>query len=451
MSQNSLAHGKDNSSGILKSVKTCRQQTNRVVIAAMAGSFIEWFEFSVYGYLASVMGQVFFPSSTPAVQVIASLAAFAVAFFARPFGGIVFGMIGDRLGRKRALNMTLTTMATATFCIGLIPSHSTIGLASPVLLVLLRLVQGFSGGGEVAGASIFVAEHSGDKYRTLLTSWVEVGCMGGFVFGALVSALLHQFFSPEDLTSWAWRIPFLFAAPMALIGLYIRHRLEESPLFVAAQEAQEAGKKTSSFHQLIHHKGLMLRSAGLIIGANIPLFIIMTYMPTWLVSTLQLSASKSLYISIFPMCLLVITIPLFAYIADRIGRKKVMLVGSLGIFCLAYPCFDWLLNSTIEMKVGALVILNIFLSMILSCIFSKVPALFPVHIRYRGMAVSYNIAVAVFAGTAPMANAWLIKLTGNPTIPAYYLMVGAAVGVITLLLTRDRTGAPMQGDGAAFD
>lgn len=423
--------------------ETRPEEMRRVIFAAMAGSFVEWFEFSVYGYLALVMGNVFFAGGSDSTRVIAAFAAFAVAFIARPFGGLIFGLIGDKFGRKRALNLALMLMAVATFCIGLIPSYQSIGITAPILLVAMRLLQGLSSGGEISGASIFVAECSPDAKRTLHTSWIEVGSMGGFIFGALLSALLYRAFGTETVTDWAWRIPFLLAAPLALIGVYIRYKINESPEFIARKE-QVIHAEAQPFREMMRYRKAMLKSGGLLIGSNIPIFIIMTYMPTWLVTTLKLSANQGLMMGILPMCLLLITIPLFALLADRTSRKGVMLAGNLGLVVLSVPCFNMLQSGQLPLQLGGLIILSLCLSMVLSCILSKVPSLFPVQVRFSCMAISYNIAVALFAGTAPMLNAWLISITGNPSVPAYYLMVGALIGSIATFVTRDRTGQPLR-------
>lgn len=423
-------------------------ELKRVVYAAVAGSIIEWFEFSVYGYLAAVMGKVFFSSSSPSVQVIASLAAFAIAFLARPFGGIICGALGDRFGRKHVLNMTLFVMAIATFCIGLIPSYSTIGIAAPVLLVIMRLLQGLSAGGEVSAAAIFVAEHCSDRRRTLMTGWVEVGAMAGFLMGAVTAFLLHQVFGDEEVVEWAWRIPFYLAAPLALIGLYIRRRLEESPLFVEAQAKGEIERLSiaAQIARLGQYKGSMLQAAGLVIATNVTLFTVLSYLPTYLNKTLHLSAEKALAMNLAPMTILVVLIPFIATLADRIGRKSIMLVGCVAVFLLAIPCFRALGSGDMVLQVGALIVLNICLSLLTACIFAQIPSLFPTKVRFMGMAISYNVTIALFAGTAPMINAWLTDLTGNPIMPAYYMMFAAVIGVIALLTATDRTGQPMAQD-----
>ncbi|CAE6935910.1 Proline/betaine transporter [Paraburkholderia domus] len=418
----------------------------RVVWGAMAGSIIEWFEFSVYGYLAAVMGKVFFSTSSPSVQIVASFATFAVAFLARPFGGVICGVLGDRYGRKSVLNATLFVMAAATFCIGLLPSYSSIGVLAPVLLVVLRLLQGLSAGGEVSAAAIYVAERCEDRNRTLMTAWVEVGAMAGFLAGALASYLLHIGFDDATLTSWGWRLPFYLAAPLALIGLYIRRRLEESQAFVDAQRDGriEAVSVVKQIARLGAYRKAMLQAAGMVIVTNITLFTVLSYIPTYLNRNLHLSGSKALAMSLLPMVVLVLLIPVFAVLADRIGRKKVMIAGSIAVLVLAIPAFDLLRSSDIVTQVGVLIVLNICLAALTSCIFAQVPSLFPIKVRFMAMSISYNVTIAIFAGTAPMIDAWLIERTGNPNMPAYYMIFGCVVGLVALLSSKDHTGRPLE-------
>lgn len=421
---------------------------HRVVLAAMAGSVIEWFEFSVYGYLAAIMGKVFFSTSSPGVQLIASFATFAIAFVARPFGGIMCSVLADRYGRKTVLNVTLFVMAAATFGIGLLPSYATLGTLAPILLVVLRLLQGLSAGGEVSAAAIYVAERSENHNRTLMTAWVEVGAMAGFLAGAVASYALHLMFDDATLATWGWRLPFYLAAPLALIGLYIRRRLDESQAFVDAQKKGRVEPATilKQLARLGTHKKPMLQAAGMVIVTNITLFTVLSYVPTFLNRTLHFSGTGALAMSLLPMVLLVLLIPVFAKIADRVGRKPVMIAGSLGVLVLAVPSFNLLQSGTLSSQVAALVILNVFLAALTSCIFAQVPTLFPIRVRFMAMSVSYNVTIAVFAGTAPMIDAYLIEKTGNPSMPAYYMMFGCVVGLIALLSSTDQTGRPLVVD-----
>ncbi|WP_332302754.1 MFS transporter [Rhizobium sp. GR12] len=423
-------------------------ELKRVVAGAAAGSVIEWFEFSVYGYLAAVMGKVFFTTSEPRVQIIASFAAFAVAFLARPFGGIVCGALGDRIGRKRVLNLTLFVMAASTFAIGLVPGYASIGIAAPIALTLLRLLQGLSAGGEVGAAAIFVAERCGNHHRTRMTAWVEVGCMAGFLMGAVVAFLLHSMVTDEQLVAWAWRVPFYFAAPLALVGLYIRYRLEESPLFMQARKQGKVkdAPLLTKLARLRNYKGSMLQAAGMVIGTNVTLFTVLTYLPTYLNRTVGLTGAQALAVNLIPMTVLVLLIPPFASIADRTSRKSMMLAGlALTLIC-AVPAFHIIGTQPVLLKIAALVILNIGLAMLTACIFAQIPSLFPVEVRFMAMAVSYNVTIALFAGTAPLINSMLVEATGDPLIPAYYMMVASVLGIFALLSAKDRTGKAMNGD-----
>lgn len=424
-----------------------KNELNRVVLASIVGSFVEWFEFSVYGYLAAILGKVFFASSSEGVQLIASLAAFAIAFLARPFGGLLFGPLGDKFGRKHVLTATIILMAGSTFAIGLIPSYTTIGIFAPILLVLMRLLQGISAGGEASGAAIFVAEYCKDKNRTAITSWIEVGCISGFFFGASVATALTFFFTSEQIYDWAWRLPFLLALPLGWIGMYIRNHLEETPVFEAAQANKSSSRSKVDWGNLVStHGGALLQSSGIIIVTNVTLFTVVTYIPTYLVTTLHLPASTGLMMSLGPQFFLICMIPVLGAVADRIGRKTMMLIGSVAVAALAIPCFEMLMTGSMTEKVGALVVLNLCLAALLSCIYSIVPALFAVKVRFTGMAISYNVSVALFAGTAPVLNAWLISKTGNALVPAYYLIFAAIVGIIALLYSPDYTRKPMRGD-----
>lgn len=423
-------------------------ELKRVVIGASAGSVIEWFEFSVYGYLATIMGKVFFSSSDPGTQIIASFAAFSIAFLARPFGGIVCGALGDRMGRKRVLNLTLFVMAASTFAIGLVPTHASIGIAAPVILSVLRLLQGLSAGGEVSAAAIFVAERCDDHHRTRMTAWVEVGCMSGFLVGALASFTLQSAYTEKELVDWVWRIPYFFAAPLALVGLYIRNRLEESPLFVQALREGRI-ERLSVLAQLRRLGGYtvpMLQAAGMVIATNVTLFTVLTYLPTHLTRTVKLSGAKALAVNLAPMTILVLLIPVFAVLADRTSRRTVMLAGCIATFVLAVPAFQLIDGLDIVWQVAALAVLNICLATLTSCIFAQVPSLFPVEVRFMAMAVSYNVTIAMFAGTAPLINSVLVEATRNPMMPAYYVMIAAVLGVLALLVAPDRTGKPMRGD-----
>ena len=205
----------------------------KAVTAAALGNAMEWFDFGVYGFVAFALGKVFFPDASPAVQTIAALGTFSVPFLVRPLGGVFFGVMGDRFGRQKVLSLTIIIMAISTFCIGLIPSHASIGLWAPILLLLCKLAQGFSVGGEYTGAAVFVAEYAPDRQRGFLGSWLDFGSIAGFVVGAGMVVLLQTMLGDQTFLDWGWRVPFFVAGPLGLLGLYLRHAAEETPALTA--------------------------------------------------------------------------------------------------------------------------------------------------------------------------------------------------------------------------
>ncbi|WP_321854403.1 MFS transporter [Paraburkholderia tropica] len=446
LTQQTVVQSMNHQAGILRNVSPA--ELRRVVIASLFGSFVEFFEFSIYGYLAAFMGKVFFPGSSPSVQLITALATFAIAFLSRPFGGIVFGSLGDRYGRKMVLTWSILLMAFATFATGLLPSYNSMGVASTIFLIILRLLQGFSAGGEASGASIFVAEYCRDRNRTALTSWIEVGCMSGNFLGAAIAAVITFTFSPAQITDWAWRLPFLLALPIGAIGLYIRYRLEETPAFELVQKAREERvEKELGWSALFStHVGALLQSGGIIIVTNVTFYTVVIYMPTYLVSALKLRPATGFGLTLGPLLFLVCAIPVLGRIADRISRKRMMLAGCSMVIALAIPCMQFLMTGDTALRILALGLLNLSLAMFLSCVYAVIPSLFEAKVRFKGMALSYNVAVALFAGTAPMINTWLIEATGSKMVPAYYMMLAAVVGIWALLSSTDRTGVPMRGD-----
>lgn len=267
----------------------------RAVGAAALGNAMEWFDFGVYGYLAVTIGQVFFPSSNPTAQVIAAFATFTVAFLVRPLGGMVFGPLGDRYGRQKVLAFTMIMMALGTFAIGLIPSYERIGIWAPVLLLLARVVQGFSTGGEYGGAATFIAEYSTDRNRGLMGSWLEFGTLGGYIAGAGTVTALHTLLSSEQMLDWGWRIPFLVAGPLGLLGLYMRMRLEETPAFRAyAEEAEKRDHERPGLGELLRvHGRQLIVCMGLVLVFNVTDYMLLTYMPSYLSVTMGYAESKA--------------------------------------------------------------------------------------------------------------------------------------------------------------
>jgi MHS family proline/betaine transporter-like MFS transporter len=423
----------------------------RAVGAMALGNAMEWFDFGVYSYIAVVLGKVFFPSSSPSAQLIATFGTFAAAFLVRPIGGMVFGPLGDSIGRQRVLAMTMIMMAVGTFCIGLIPSYASIGILAPVLLLVARLVQGFSTGGEYGGAATFIAEFSTDARRGFFGSFLEVGTLAGYILGAGTVALLTATLSHEALLSWGWRVPFMIAGPLGLVGLYIRMKLEETPAFKKEAEAREADERSrpkQSFIELLSHQlKPMLQCVGLVLIFNVTDYMALSYLPSYLSATLHFDETHGLFLVLLVMVLM-IPMTLFAgHLSDRIGRKPVMLSGCIGLFALSIPALLLVRTGAVLPVFFGLLILGALLSTFTGVMPSSLPALFPTRIRYGALAIGFNVSVSLFGGTTPLVTAWLVDATGNLMMPAYYLMAASVIGIMSVIALRETAREPLLGSG----
>jgi MFS transporter, MHS family, proline/betaine transporter len=423
----------------------------RAVGAMALGNAMEWFDFGVYSYIAVTLGQVFFPSSNPAAQLIATFGTFAAAFVVRPIGGMVFGPLGDRIGRQRVLAMTMIMMAVGTFAIGLIPSYGSIGILAPALLLVARLVQGFSTGGEYGGAATFIAEFSTDKRRGFMGSFLEFGTLIGYVLGAGTVTVLTATLSHEALLSWGWRVPFLIAGPLGLVGLYIRMKLEETPAFKKQAEEREAEDKAApqhTFRELLakQWKPLLL-CVGLVLIFNVTDYMALSYLPSYLSSTLHFNETHGLFLVLLVMVLMM---PMTLYagrLSDAIGRKPVMLFGCVGLLALSIPALLLIRTGMMLPVFGGLLILGVLLSCFTGVMPSALPALFPTRIRYGALAIGFNISVSLFGGTTPLVAAWLVNHTGDLMMPAYYLMGASLIGIVSVLALRETARKPLPGSG----
>jgi MFS transporter, MHS family, proline/betaine transporter len=421
----------------------------RAVGAMALGNAMEWFDFGVYSYIAVTLGQVFFPSSSPSAQLIATFGTFAAAFLVRPIGGMVFGPLGDRIGRQRVLAMTMILMACGTFAIGLIPSYASIGIAAPALLLVARLVQGFSTGGEYGGAATFIAEFATDKRRGFMGSFLEFGTLIGYVFGAGTVALLTATLSHEALLDWGWRIPFLIAGPLGLVGLYIRLKLEETPAFKREAEAREADEKARPKMTLAsllkQHLRPFLLCVGLVLIFNVTDYMALSYLPSYLSATLHFSETWGLSLVLIVMVLMMPMTLAAGRLSDAIGRKPVMLAGCVGLIALSIPALMLIQTAAVLPVFCGLLILGALLSCFTGVMPSALPALFPTPIRYGALAIGFNVSVSLFGGTTPLVAAWLVDSTHNLMMPAYYLMGAAVIGIVAVLALHETARRPLPG------
>ncbi|MBD1554486.1 glycine betaine/L-proline transporter ProP [Pseudomonas typographi] len=427
----------------------------RAVGAAALGNAMEWFDFGVYGYIAVTLGKVFFPEGNAAAQLIATFATFTVAFLVRPLGGLVFGPLGDTFGRQKILALTMILMALGTFSIGLIPSYASIGIWAPALLLLARVVQGFSTGGEYGGAATFIAEYATDRNRGQMGSWLEFGTLGGYIAGAGTVTLLTALLSAQQLLDWGWRVPFFIAGPLGLFGLYMRLKLEETPAFQAHNQAQAAQKGDSPAHTLRElftlHRRALLKCVGLVLVFNVTDYMLLTYMPSYLSVTLGYAETKGLLLILIVMLVMMPLNVLGGYFSDRLGRKPMIIGACVALLILAIPCLKLVGSGHDGLIFLGLMLLGIALVCFTSSMPSTLPALFYTPVRYSALSIAFNVSVSLFGGTTPLVTAWLVERTGNPMIPAYYLMGAALVGILTMLTVRETAGKPLRGSPPAVN
>ncbi|WP_320779555.1 glycine betaine/L-proline transporter ProP [Streptomyces sp. CRN 30] len=424
----------------------------RAVKAAALGNAMEWFDFGVYSYIAVTLGKVFFPSGNPTAQLLSTFGAFAAAFLVRPLGGMVFGPLGDRVGRQKILALTMIMMAAGTFAIGLIPSYASIGVWAPVLLLVARLVQGFSTGGEYAGASTFIAEYAPDKRRGFFGSWLEFGTLAGYIGGAGLVTLMTALLSDGDMTSWGWRIPFLIAGPMGIIGLYLRMRLEETPAFAAEVSKAEAARPKVRLREMVtgQWKALLL-CVGLVLVFNVTDYMLLSYMPSYLTSELEYDETHGLLVVLAVMALMMVVQPFAGALTDRIGRRPVIAAGCVGFLVLSVPALLLIREGSLLAVGLGMAALGLLLVCFTAAMPAALPALFPTRVRYGSLSIGFNVSVSLFGGTTPLVVTALIGATGNLMMPAYYMMAAAVVGGVAVWFMTESAGRPLPGSAPAVE
>ncbi|MGO2035291.1 MAG: MFS transporter [Brevibacterium sp.] len=416
----------------------------KAVTASALGNATEWFDYGLYAVSITYITQHFFPGEHGELM---ALLTFAVSFIFRPLGGIVWGPIGDRLGRKKVLALTILLMAGSTFCIALLPSTETIGVFAPIILILLRVIQGFSSGGEYGGAATFMAEYAPDKRRGFFGSFLEFGTLAGMAAGSLFVLLLQLGLGEETMMDWAWRIPFVFAGALGVVGLYLRSKLDESPVYEELDENDQGKTIKEVFSTLFsQYKKQLLILGGMVVAVNVVNYTLLSYMPAYLQNTVGMESNSALTVMFLAQAFMMILIPFGGILSDKVGRKPVWYFSLIGLFVAAIPMFMLMANGFVWALIG-LAVLGILYIPQISTISATFPAMFPGPVRFAGFAISYNVSTALFGGTAPSANEALIGATGNTIIPAYFVMGACAIGFISALFMKETRGASLRGSG----
>lgn len=401
----------------------------RVIVAAAIGNFVEWFDFAVYGFLATTIALQFFPSGDASAALLKTFAVFAVAFAFRPLGGIFFGMLGDRIGRKRTLAMTILLMAAATTLIGLLPTYAAIGVMAPILLTIIRCAQGFSAGGEYAGACAYLMEHAPQDQRAWYGSFVPVSTFSAFAAAAVVAYALEASLSAEAMGSWGWRLPFLIAAPLGLVGLYLRWKLDETPAFQAV--TQEHAVAHSPLKETLRNHSSAICCLGAFVSLTaLSFYMFTTYFATYLQVAGGLSRATALLVSLIALLFAAAICPLAGAFSDRVGRRATVVTACVLLMVVVFPSFLMASSGSFAASIIGVMLLAVgavLCGVVTAALLSET---FPTRTRYTASAITYNMAYTLFGGTAPLVATWLISATGSNLSPAFYLV---AVSVMALV------------------
>lgn len=404
----------------------------RTLLAGAIGNVLEWYDFALYGYFAPVLAVLFFPSEQPSVSLLSAFGVFAIGFLARPLGALLFGYWGDTVGRRDALVWSVILMAIPTFSIGLLPTYETIGLLAPAALTCCRFLQGLSVGGEFTGSATFLVEHAAPSQRGYIGSWAGFSAQVGALLGSGVGALVASGLTREDLHQWGWRIPFLLGSLIALVGWYLRARIPESPAF---ERVRHAGTLSAAPIREVftHQRAAVAQVIGLVWLHGAGFYLLYVYLTTYLVTVTSVSLGAVLTINTACMTLLALLIPLTGRLSDTVGQKPLLIIGAAGLALASYPLFLWLTSGHLPFMLTAYVLLTVLMSCYLGPFFAAVVELFPTPLRYTGLSVGYNIASALFGGTAPLLATLFIEWSGNTLAPSFYLSLCAIVSLAVVL------------------
>ncbi|MGW8265844.1 MAG: MFS transporter [Longimicrobiales bacterium] len=410
------------------------------VAAAVVGNVLEWYDFAVYSFLAAIIGRNFFPSGDPSAEILYSFAVFGMGFLARPLGGIVIGRLGDVRGRKTALLLTIFLMAAGTVLMGLAPTYATAGIFGPFVILVARLIQGFSAGGEWGGSTAFIVEWAPEGKRGFYGSLQQCSVAGGLLLGSGFAATLSTVLSPEAMDGWGWRVPFLVGGLLGPVGLWMRRTIEETPAYTRAVEAEAPSSLDRS--EALKLTG---RAFGFTVLWTVSYYIFLNYMPTFTAQYANLSDAQALWSNTLGLLVLVAVIPLWGHVSDRVGRRPLLLACAAAFVVLPYPVATFLVSAP---PFAAIMVLQVVMATIIALFSGTGPAaiaeIFPTRSRSTLMTTGYAFAVAIFGGFAPYIATWLIRETGSPIAWVYYVMAAATVSGIVIYRLEETAHRPLR-------
>jgi metabolite-proton symporter len=418
-------------------------RSREAIVAGVIGNALEWYDFAVYGYFVTTISKLFFPSSDPVASILATYLVFGVGFVMRPVGSILFGIYGDRYGRRRALSAVIFLMAISTLAIGLLPTYDQVGVAAPILLVLARLFQGLSAGGEWGGSTAYIVEYAPEGQRGFIGSWQQFSVGGGFLLGSLSGTVLSFALSAEALAAWGWRLPFLLGIIVGAIGAYLRWRLPDTPKYTQIEEQHEVAH--APFKEAItKYPRETLTAFGITLHNTAAYYISLLYMTGYFISVAKLPQPTAQLIGTICLAIFVVLIPFTGRLSDRVGRRPLLMASCIGYAVLSYPLFIMGSSGSAPLAFLAQFVMIFFQSLYAGPCPAAYAELFPTRVRYTALSIGYNIAVAIFGGFAPFIATWLIRETGNPLAPAFYVIAAAVVTFVILTRIRETAFEPLK-------
>jgi len=419
-----------------------KQSAVRTALAGLIGNVLEWFDFAVYGYFASNIGHQFFPKSDPAVQTFLTFATFALGFFARPFGSVVLGRVGDRIGRRALLTLSIALMGGATLVLGLLPTYAQIGIFAPILLMLMRVLQGISLGGEFTGSMVYTTEASSPLVRGLVSSSTAAGTTLGFILGSATAYLINHSFTPEQVDTWGWRVPFIGSIVFMLVGYLLRRGIHET----------EAGLKAAQERQLLWPSLVadampILQTFGIVAMTNAAYYLTFTFAVERRKAAAQaagtIGSDEFLLVNTLVLFVVLLAKPLGGWLSDMTGRRRLMMALTVATMALILPAHNLMMEGTVRQFLWGQVLMAVPLGMALGLQGAMVVEIFPLRSRVTSMSVAYSLTLALAGGTAPLVATWLIDTMKQPLAPAYYVFLYGAIGLAIMWPMKETNSRPL--------
>jgi MHS family proline/betaine transporter-like MFS transporter len=414
----------------------------KIVISGMIGNALEWYDFALYGHFATIISKLYFPSSNENLSLLATFGVFAVGFFMRPIGGIVFGYIGDKFGRKASLVASILTMAIPTACIGLLPTYDQIGILAPILLTFIRLLQGLALGGGFSGCIAFIVEHAPDEKRGLAGSASVFSMGAGILIGLVIASAITHLLPTEAFESWGWRVPFIISLVIGIVALYIRDHLHESPKYLIAKEGGHLSK-TPVREVFSKYRPELFIAIGIYLTVTVPFYTLMIFMNNFMSKVLHHPLKDALLMNCISIVIHMAIVPYASSLSDRVGRKPILVINSIAFIVLTYPIFWMLTQPGFMLPLIGQAAFGAILAFYIAPVPALLVELFPTSVRFTGVALSYNISAAVFGGTTPFVAMWLIEKTHMNVSLAFYIILFALFSLGTLYYFTDKFDQPL--------